>query len=362
MYKLGFVPLSLLATVAWAQDTTPSPAPNPVTWHAMLMSSYQYNLNAPASGLSTLRVFDTEHRSWRLNTASLSVGRTARPLGFQVDLVTGDDALTMASFGAWEPDVIDFTQAFVAVRPAVLHGVELRAGKFATTAGYEVISAWDNVNVTQSRSFLFGYAIPFTHTGARALVPLGARASAVLGVNRGWDKWDDNNDALSFEASVSYAPSAAVSLTFDTHHGPEQDDDQDHQRHLYDVVATVRVSPSTVLGLNFDYATEDAASVVDADADATWYGWALYQSRTLGRGWSLGARVEQFHDRDGARTGVAQRLTDLDLTLDWAPSERFLFRFDTRFDRSTEAVFERKAGDPNARHQATAGLTIVARR
>jgi hypothetical protein len=35
-----------------------------------------------------------------------------------------------------------------------------------TLAGYEVIEAWKDPNIT--RSILFGFAIPFTHTGIRA--------------------------------------------------------------------------------------------------------------------------------------------------------------------------------------------------
>ena len=45
-------------------------------------------------------------------------------------------------------------------------GVTLKAGKFATLLGYEVIESPSNLNV--SRGYLFTLAIPLTHTGGLA--------------------------------------------------------------------------------------------------------------------------------------------------------------------------------------------------
>ncbi len=52
--------------------------------------------------------------------------------------------------------------------------MQIDAGKFVTPIGAEVIESQDNWNYT--RSTLFGYAIPFYHTGLRATVP-SARSS-----------------------------------------------------------------------------------------------------------------------------------------------------------------------------------------
>jgi len=356
-----FVALSLFAVRAEAQ-ATPDSSRAPVTWHALMMSSYQYDTHDPASGTLPLRVFDPQHHAWRFDLAGLAIARAAAPIGFELDLVSGADAPVMASLGAADPGSVDFTQAYLAFKPHLLHGVELRGGKFTTTAGYEVIPTWDNVNVTQSRSFLFGYAIPFTHTGVRALIPVSPHAALVLGVNRGWDKWKDNNGALSTELALTVTPSARWTLALDTHRGPEQDGDRRHQRHLLDLTATFQATPRLLLGVNGDRGTEEAASIVTPGADAEWSGWALYARTDLAARWALGARVERFDDHDGSRTGLAQRLADVDLTLDWASSPHLLLRADARADHSDHLVFDRGGSPASARARTTLAFTAVLRR
>jgi hypothetical protein len=76
-------------------------------------------------------------------------------------------------------------QAYVSLKlPA---DIVLDAGKFVTNTGAEVIEAKDNW--MYSRSILFGWAIPFTHTGVRATVPVpGAEGVSVMGsVFNGFD-------------------------------------------------------------------------------------------------------------------------------------------------------------------------------
>ena len=322
----------------------PAASAQSIEWHAFGLASYTFNVNQPNSGVNALRVFDSDHRVWRPQLVSLSVGRRASPLGFQVDVVSGDDVPVMASLGAWDPTVADFTQAFLAWRPG-MGSVELRAGKFYTTAGYEVIPTWDNPNLTHSRSFLFGYAIPFTHTGVRAIWTRGA-FTFIGGVNRGWDKWEDNNGAVSLEASLSFAR-PTFSLTFDTHHGPEQLA-RSVDRRLYDFVAVIKPDSGWTLGFNADYGTEGSTS---------WNGGAGYVSYAVAPAWTTSLRLEQFKDTDGFRTGDVQTLSDVDLAIDWRATRGVLVRFDTRYDRSTAAVFEKRAQP--SRHQATAALVFV---
>lgn len=329
-----------------------------LSWHFLVAASYQFNFDQPASGASGLRVFDTQHRQWRFNLARASLTKPAAPVGFQLDVVSGADVPVMASLGAWDPTVADLTQAYVTWRLG-LGGTELRAGKFVTSAGYEVIPAWDNLNPTQSRSFLFGYAIPFTHTGVRAVVPIGSAVSVLAGVNKGWDKWSDNNGGPSVELSVTVTPRPWLAITLDTHHGPEQTGNVRYQRRLYDLVATVTPNPAWQFGVNGDYAAEANASLTSPGEPAEWYGWAAYARHRFAPQWAAGLRVEQFTDRDGARTGTPQTLADANLTLDWSAQPNILVRLDGRLDGSTARVFERTAGLPLARRQGTVALSFV---
>lgn len=350
---------TLITSAAMAQDTG-SPSTGGLRWHALVMSSYQFDTHQPGAAEIPLRVFDREQHAWRFDLAGLSLSRSAAPLGFQFDLVSGADVPVMASLGAPDARSLDFTQAFVAWRPSFLRGTELRAGKFVTTAGFEVIPTWDNPNITQSRSFLFGYAIPFTHTGMRALVPLGSHAQLVAGVNRGWDRWKDDNDALSSELALTLTPSARWTLAVDAHRGAEQPDNTTAIRRLLDVSVTYLASDRWTLGANVDQASEDGASVVTPGNDASWHGVALYARTVLTPRWALGTRVERFADPDGARTGIGQTLSDLDLTLDWTPDAHVMLRGDLRADHSTDPVFPREHGADVA-SRTTLGLALIYR-
>ena len=72
-----------------------------------------------------------------------------------------------------------------------------------------------------SRSILFGYAIPFTHTGVRATYKVNDMLTVLGGVNQGWDAFEDPNHDKTLElepngvflsngpgdpAAVEYAP------------------------------------------------------------------------------------------------------------------------------------------------------------
>lgn len=351
--------LMVCAAAAAAQQETarqeePAP-PAPIEWRFIGVASYQHNFNRPTSSANGLRVFDTTSGSPRLNLAGFSVLRAATPFGFQLDLVSGKDVPIFASQGSPNPKVLDVKQAFLSWKHS--SGLELRAGKFVTTAGYEVIGDWSNPNANFSNSFLFGYAIPFTHTGLRASYPVTPATAVTAGVNRGWDKTEDNNGALSYELAVTSTPRPWLTLIFDTHHGPEQAGSTSEWRRLYDFVAVVKQGQWT-FGANADYATEENGA-----GGERWYGAAGYASYAIDSRWTVSLRAEEFRDATGSRTGTSQRLRELDLTVDWNLHPNVILRLDGRIDRSSADVFERRGSDAGAivrgGGQETVGLAVI---
>lgn len=355
---------AIVAEKLLGQQPSPETEASPgVEWHLLVVTSFQHNFNQPASGMSAFRVFDTRAGHPRVNLVALSLAKQPAPFGFQLDLVSGRDVAVFASLGDWKPKVADFKQAFVSWKPG-WGGLEIRAGKFVTTAGYEVIQAWENLNPNFSNSFLFGYAIPFSHTGLRLSLPVSSWLTLLAGANRGWDKWEDNNGALSYEFAATLTPADWLTLVLDTHHGPEQARDRRDLRHLYDLALTAKPTGSATLGLNADYGTEAAASTLQPGARAEWLGGAAYGSYALHPRWTVSLRLEEFADRQGARTGVAQTLRDANLTLDWSVLPSVVLRADARADRSSAPVFEGSSPDsaPYRRSQATLALSVVVKR
>ncbi len=165
--------LLLAALPAGAQEAAaPTPPPEPpkidVTGFVDVYYLYDFNKVDPA-----LRTFDVQHNAFSLSLAEIAFAKgvtTDSRVGFRIDLDFGKTADLVA---AYEPEA-DGKEIYKHVQQAylsVLAGskLQLDAGKFVTPLGAEVIESQDNWNY--SRSVLFGYAIPFYHTGLRATAP-----------------------------------------------------------------------------------------------------------------------------------------------------------------------------------------------
>lgn len=341
--------LSLLPGSLAADDAV-GPRP-PVRWHLFASASRISNSGSGDLLANHYRVFDQDAERVHFDLASLSLDRTGVPLGFRLDLVAGHSVPIFAPYGAWEPEKVDAKQAFVTWTPRV-GGPGLQVGRFVTSAGYEVIEDWDATNVNLSRSLLFGYAVPFTHTGVRLSVPLRGGGSLLAGVNRGWDRWRDDNGSPSLELAANLVPSGTSTLMLDFHAGPEGAGEAARWRFLVDVVATLRPAERWTLALNADWGVQRQPSL----PAASWGGAAAYAVWSPGPAHSVALRLEEFHDPDGYRTGTRQTLRDVDLTLGLRPRPWLLLRLDGRLDWSSAACFGPGAAAGGHQTQATLGL------
>src|SRR5581483_6575538 len=128
-------------------------------------------------------VFDKESNSFNLHLLDVSVGyQPTTGWGGLAEVGFGPDANVFAPAGTGTADEVDVVQAYVQYASGPLTVI---GGKFATLAGAEVIQSPANTNF--SRSFLFGLAVPFTHTGVRATYAPSDALKFIAGVNNGWD-------------------------------------------------------------------------------------------------------------------------------------------------------------------------------
>src|SRR3990167_1865980 len=151
------------------------------------------------------RVFDTERRSFNINALDLTLSALP-PEGFggMVNLTAGSDAKAITPVGTTN-DEFDVTQAYVHFAKG---GLMVIGGKYVTLSGAEVIKSPSNTNF--SRSILFGYAIPFTHTGVRAYFTPGGSAVSpdgkptfIVGVNNGWDIQSESKQGAAGDGSIA---------------------------------------------------------------------------------------------------------------------------------------------------------------
>jgi hypothetical protein len=295
----------------------------------------------------TGRVFDDDGFGIRLHQAYLGVERAPTEgccvdVGGKVALLWGTDARLLHARGLLDDQApreyqFDLLELWGSVRFPVAEGLTLRAGKFTTPMGFEVIEAPNNL--LPSRSFLFGYAIPFTHVGGIAKLELDERWSVSGGLFLGWDVWDDNNDALTTYAGLSWTPSDRDALTANLIVGAERADEDDDLRSVLDFTWTREWNDCWQTVLNVDVGFEEGAAGGD---DATWWGAAGYVTRRFSPCLAATARAEFFRDADGTRLGQGASLGAATLGVDWTPRTPFpVFhvRPEIRWDRSFDGAF-----------------------
>lgn len=302
------------------------------------------------------RVFDTEHNSFLLNQAAITIARQPKQgFGGLVNLTAGKDADVIAPFDS-NPGAhskFDVTQAFAQYAGGPL---TLIAGKYVTAAGAEVINPTQDVNL--SRSILFGFAIPFTHTGVRATYAPTDTVSLFGGINNGWDNLKDTNAQKTGELGVSVNPIKPLTISAVDYFGTERVGGlvacpgggpaacAEGKRNIFDLVAAYTVTDKLSLSLNFDYGTQDNASLTtpNAASKAKWTGFAGYATYQLTEQWRLAVRGEYFNDRDGFRTGVVQKWKEGTVTLAYLPTKNVELRGEVRGDWSDKSSFVKTDG------------------
>lgn len=321
-------------------------------------ASYVYNFEHPDPGTGRInrgRVFDNDAGGFTPHVAELVLEKAITdemPVGFRTDFFFGDDAEVIHSTGAGTvTDQFDLQQAYVTARAPLGNGIDFKVGKFVTLLGAEVIESPSNWNF--SRSFLFGYAIPFTHTGALASYSFGDLGSATVGLVNGWDIVDDNNNAKSMLGNITMTPLKGVSLSFSGITGAERTSDNRNDRTVLDIVASWNPIEPLTLMANYDYGHESSvthgvAGTAGFDT-GNWQGLALYTKYDLTPKWSLAGRAEWFNDMDNTRVALTGpggstlingiQYYGYTLTSAWKLHEHLIARLEYRHDQASERVF-----------------------
>src|ERR1700690_495597 len=324
-----------------------------------LQGGYTYNFKNPDSQENDLRIFDHKANSFALDLAQIMFTKDA-PLGgigYRLKLSVGETAKWIHSRGLGNADdEFDLTEAYITYLAPVGKGLKLQFGKFVTMHGAEVIEAKDDFNY--SRSFLFNYAIPFTHTGISAGYTFSDQVNATLYLVNGWDNTDDNNRGKTGALSLSYTPIEQIGLVFNLMSGPEKDNSSDN-RFLFDWVGTFKPIKNTTVIINTDYATEDHSAA--NGGTAKWYGIAGYVKYDFSDLCSTSVRAEYFNDKDGIRTtvngvsGIPQKLKEITITPEFRVAKSIIVRPEYRHDWSDQMSFD----SGNRKSQDTIALGVM---
>lgn len=359
-------------TLAWPQAAQPESKDEglklgifDVTGYVDLSANHLSRSNLFISGAPS-RVFDLEKSGAAVRQIAVTLANQPKEgLGGLLNVTVGKDADVIAPYKtdpqkgklcnvvtginadgtSCDRDRFDITQAYLQYATG---SWTIIGGKFVTSAGAEVINTPTNTNF--SRSILFGYAIPFTHTGFRATYAFSDALSVIGGVNQGWDDVKDTNSAKAGELGVSFSPNKMISLIAMTHFGRERvagltkDEfpaafQPEGQRKLLDAVLTINATDKLTFVLNYDTASQANTSTFTGAGTSKWNGLAGYANYQFNDQWRLSFRTEYFNDKQGYRTGVIQKWKENTLTLAWLPTKPIELRGEVRRDRSNVASF-----------------------
>lgn len=346
---LGVLCLSASAARAedQAQASAESPAPPPskldVTGFVDVFYEYNFNRADPA-----FRAFDIHHNAFSLSLAEVAFAEAVSPtnrLGFRVDLNFGETADLVA---ALEPEengqeiYKHFQQAYL----SVLTGkVQWDVGRFVTPIGAEVIESQDNWNYT--RSILFGYAIPFNHTGVRATVPVSGTVSLTGFLLNGWNNGTDLSGDKTVALGTIVKPHP--SLTWNATYMGGREVEGGAFRNLFDTTATFAATSKLSLMANFDYGQE---------GDVEWWGLATYAKVQALPIWSLAGRYEYVDDTRGGFMLLGTTAQSVTLTSDHLVAGGLKARLEYRADFADAPVFPKHDG-PMATSQTTLAVGLV---
>jgi hypothetical protein len=307
------------------------------------------------------RVFDFENQDPTLNQAVIYIDKAIDfkkkefQLGGHFEMMYGADARLIHANGIFDhyglgdgpENQFDPTQFYIDMFLPVGNGLNIRAGKFVTLLGQEVINPTGNA--LYSHSYLFGFAIPFTHTGVYATYAFTDAITVDFGISRGWEQgFEDNNDcAIDVFGRVSWLinEKSNTKLLVTGIGGPERADNTDDYRYVIDVIFMHNLSDQLSLVINGDWGFEQNAGV-GGNEDAQWFGVAGYLGYKINDMFSVNARGEWFEDPDGARgIGVTGSVWEATLGLDIHPLQSnknfasLRIRPEIRWDYSNDPLF-----------------------
>ena len=331
--------------------------------HGFVAADYTYNFNRPDSDKNGLILFNEDDNTAALNIANLRVSRSVEEgLGFLVDLDFGDSAEIVGGATRWDNDFandskergdfFELRQAYLTYRFPIGRGLTVKGGKFVTLHGAEIIKTWDNFNYNISNSILFGFAIPFTHTGLMATYPITDFLSVDLGVVNGWDNVADNNDGKTFHGGLTITPHEMLSLYISGSYGSEQDPRRKggagagSKRSMLTTLLTFKPIDRLTFIVDHNWGNEsdllpDASGALTESAD--WHGIAGYAIVDLTDKLSFALRGEWFSDMDGTRTGVDQDLWEFTPTFAYQIREGLIARLEYRHDESSKKFYEKES-------------------
>ena len=378
------------ASPAPSPSPSATPTPKPFQMSGYLDAGYASASAAAPNGVTSGRVFDNVSGTPQLQTVNITAGYTG-PIGAKFEVNAGQDANVIHSYPqalfVGSPPFntqVDITQAYLSYSTG---NFTLIGGKFETLAGAEVIESPNDLNF--SRSILFGFAVPFTHTGLRLTYAATPHFSVIVGANRGWDLTyplnsvkngsgglASDNNAITVEAGLAWNPSSVFSGSVQFYTGKVNDwffvgcANTNCNRQLVDLVGTYHVNSTISVVANGDFGSQTNTALPGfvfgvpaiVSKTATWKGGAVYVSDAFTPKLTGTIRYELFEDDQGYRifNFVGTQWTEETITAQYAVLPNLTLRVEGRFDNASQPIFANRTSFQKTNTQFGAEVIVHA--
>lgn len=252
-------------------------------------------------------------------------------------------------------------------------------GQFGTHIGYEYIDAPLNFHYSINNTFNAG--IPFYHLGLKATYAFSDKVSLMGGLVNGTDGFNDNNRGKSFIGQLFVSPAKGFNIYFNTIQGNEANarangKDTTSYFGVLDLVATYQLTEKLMVGtwLMMGSAKGEFQGGSYFPKTKHWSGANLYLTYKFTDLFTLGARLEYFDNKSGARAlltnGKGTDAQTYTLTGNFSLADgRLLLKPEFRFDNfkklkglpgeTVPQQFSDKDGNFNKNTQSTLGMAVI---
>ncbi|MBI4378686.1 MAG: porin [Nitrospinae bacterium] len=366
IFTVAFVLVISFCSISYAVDA--GDLLKDIKVNGFVSTAYNYNFNDPDSRKINFRPFNENANSFNVDVAELVFQKEAiepGDIGYRTDIMYGY-TIPKAIRSSWPgvtqaaDDDFDIQQAYVRYVLPVGTGLALDLGKYITEMGAEVIEGYDAWNYNYSRSLLFFYSIPFTHTGLRGVYKFNDMASLTAEVLNGWDNVVDNNRGKTICTHLALTPIPNTMLNIKYMWGPEQTNNDSNMRSLFDANLSFTLLERLTLAFDYVYGSEqkDPNNVSSPNSDSKWSGLAGYIRYVANDMISLNLRGEIFKDDDGARTLTKQDMWEITVTPEFAIKKYLVIRPEYRHDVSDKPVFDKKEKTADVKEQDTVAVNV----
>ena len=268
-----------------------------------LDQGYTWNSDSPVNRFNTPVAYDDRANEYQLNQLYLLAERVTNTcgcgwdIGGRVDLLYGTDRRFPFAIGL--DDRWNESERFYGLVMPQLYAdfaynnLIFRAGHFLAPCGYESVMAPQNFFYSHTYSFLYGQ--PTTLTGGSLIYKFNDQLSGNVGIDNGWNNWDNLNQRLSYFGGFNWtSANKKTTAALEVFSGDQLESPQSVLSHCC-LVFTHKLTDKWTLATEQNYAVQTDTAV----GTVRWWGVAGYAFYELNKCWSVGMRFEHFEDPEG---------------------------------------------------------------